>query len=187
MADESVMTDEQFKALEKRVRTNGRAIMQANVKLSELLDKALDKEPIDSEANPPSFELLADLIEGLDRGIEALAAEAGKSGQTIGFFAALFGKEKASSRVNQNVDSVLEGLNSLRQRIINHLCDAGINIAPMSGEFDAELHCAISADGNSAEGALVKTARRGYFREERGRKIVLRSALVVVGKGGKEK
>lgn len=178
------MTDEKTQSLEKLVRTNGRGLVQINVKLSEILEK-LKPEAQESSAPPPSsvskFELLSDLVEGLDRAIAALEFEPMGPPTTPGIWGRIFGNNKIEGRTSEAQNPVLQGLESLRQRIINDLYDDGITLISNTGLFNADHHCVIGTTDKKPKGVIAETSRRGYLQIQGEETKLLRPSLVIVG------
>lgn len=138
------------------IRQNGRGLVEANLKLRRLLESR-------PEAPPPApdrdqdFELLADLVEGLDRAIGECR------------------------RAPARAEGVAVGLEVLRRRILEALAARGILPVKAEGAFRSQAHRVVSTVPGAPPGRIVSVVRRGWARRSEGRVALVRPALVVVG------
>ncbi len=158
----------------RQLKNLGRAMVQANLRLSrvlELLEGGRDQAAGGSDL---PAELLFDLLQALD---DALEASSGALQPRPSWWRALLGGRGAPAPD----PALLQGLELARQRALDRLRDLDIRPAPDEGPADPALHEVLQRlpCGSGAQpGCIAATHRRGWYRDNKGETEVLRLAQV---------
>lgn len=90
--------------------------------------------------------------------------------------------EMGMQAAGQEKDSMIYvGMEMVRKQLDEFMTNNGVTeIAAEGGDFDPNLHDAVSQEEGGEEGKILRVTRRGYLLRER----LLRPASVVVSKGG---
>jgi len=140
-------------------------------KLKERIPKEIREQEIKAAKS------LLPLMDGLDDGIgtgEEILALAKKFSPKV---FRLFSK-KTSHLSPEAIESWLQGIKMMRERLLHFLKTLGVEPIPTKGQtFDPSLHCAIAVK-KGPDNAILEEITRGYKTAEH----VLRYAEVVVGR-----
>lgn len=180
-----------LEALQKLVRQNSRALIQVNLKLSELIENTGPRaERATTEQEPLDFDLLADVIDGLDGAIAALRGLSSAAGERPSRWWHIGRAPSSASALREGTDDVRKGLEIVLARVLDVLADHDIVPVARVGRFDPKHHHVIGTEpylpNGETDGEIVKTIRRGYIKAEPEGERVLRSALVIVGRETEE-
>lgn len=182
-------------------RRNGRALVQVNLKLSELIEHSLklsSRPSTAAESSPaPSrgFEALAEALEGIDAALRALEKIPEPPEPKIHIPdpepAPFWFWPSASKPLRPSVTlepyclqdelaAVREGLRVTLSRILDNLRAEGIQPIEHAGVFDPKFHRVVGTVPGDKAGEIVDVVRRGYFKMQDNVEVVLRSSLVIV-------
>ncbi|MEW6071467.1 MAG: nucleotide exchange factor GrpE [Planctomycetota bacterium] len=164
--------------LEERFTQLGRGLVQANVRLGQVLE-ALGKGGGGPAEEGPALGALLDLVDAL--------------GETFARREETRGRRRWLPWARRNGEGAREdlwrGLALAREAALEHLAAQGIEPIPPGGPFDPALHRAVEARPAPAPalaGTVAATHRQGWVRREGSGRLVLRAAHVSVYAEGAE-
>ena len=156
--------------LERRLTQIGKGVVQINLRLGKVL-AAVEAGP--GSDRPDALEPLFDLIDAIDRAVEAMDVPA----PAPPWWARWLPTPAPTS-------GTLDGLRLARQRAIDQLRSLGVESAPLQGPCDPRLHEVIDtvpATGSTPPDTVHRTHRRGWtLRGEP--PVLLRTAHVTAWK-----
>lgn len=148
--------------LAMQVQNLGRGLVQVNLRLTRLLE-VVEGGSSQRSASEPHTEVLLDLLEAIDRTLEAtLPTQPARWWHVF-----LPRDERPGQRVHKLSDlEALSGLKLARADALARLRTAGIEPIPSTGPIDPRLHAIVetSACAEEQHGTIAVTHRRGWMR-----------------------